>query len=183
MIKKLLLILLLLLLPCIGISQTHVQWYVNDPGLGKVIPHKYMEDSTTTLKLCAEPSPYGTFDRWRVRYYFHVGNGSDCVNDTIYDTCVEAVISHEDYYEIVYVADFNPLVNIDDVDDRNIVIYPNPVTDVVWFSEMIDEYYVFDSSAAEVIHGYNTNNIDMAWLEPGVYFIRTNLGNYKIIKL
>ena len=181
--KKLFIILFALFASLTVTSQINIQWYPNDAGLGKIKSATYSDESGTRLELCAEPSPYGEFDSWRIRYYYRIEDTSNCVNDTVYTQCVIAYPFDSTYYEIVYLAVFNRITGIDDVIENNLIIYPNPVSNTLFFSEPIEECILINTNGDVLEKQYNINNIDLSYYDAGIYFLHTNFGVFKIVKM
>ena len=68
--------------------------------------------------------------------------------------------------------------SIDDVNDINVVLYPNPVNDKLnIIAEGIQEVNVLDINGRNVMTLQNTNTIDMSNLANGVYFVRVITAN------
>lgn len=63
-------------------------------------------------------------------------------------------------------------VGIDNVNEVNVSLYPNPVADKLYISEDVLEVSVVDVNGRVVISDKNTNVVDMSALGTGVYMIR-----------
>ena len=83
--------------------------------------------------------------------------------------------SHDVFWMVVDDIEVTPgnTASIDDVNDANVVLYPNPVNDKLnIIAEGIQEVNVLDINGRNVMTLQNTNTIDMSNLANGVYFVR-----------
>ena len=67
--------------------------------------------------------------------------------------------------------------SIDDVNNANVALYPNPVSGKLFFSEDVREVSVVDVNGRVVANEKNTHVIDMSELSNGVYFVRVITDN------
>lgn len=189
--KKLFTLIITLLLATVTYSQVNLNWVVFEPELGKidVIHPVYEVIGNDTIEypskwiLRANPSPYGEFEYWYIRYYQNESYYPNIINDTIYDEAIEFDTIGMPYYEIAIRIKFSPKVRINEVQNKNLLLYPNPVEAIVYFNGIIEEYYLYNSQLQLIEKGFNTEFIDMTDYIPGIYYLKTDKGNCKIIKM
>jgi hypothetical protein len=76
-----------------------------------------------------------------------------------------------------------------DIDEAQILFYPNPTQDIVKFDGDYEVLSIFNLSGTKMNYVQNTDHIDISQLPPGTYFITIEQGakekvnTYKIIKL
>ena len=61
-------------------------------------------------------------------------------------------------------------------------VYPNPTSDIVYFKNIVKEYYVYDANGRGVVCGVNARMVDLSHYTSGIYIIKTNVGTVKILK-
>ncbi len=78
-------------------------------------------------------------------------------------------------------GDFIP---VEQVFNEKQFVYPNPVKDILFFSESTDHIQIFDISGKLIFEARDPlQNISLNFLEPGYYTIKTKKHNQTIIKL
>lgn len=192
--KKIIVFLVALFTLTLAQSQVVLSYLPNDPYLGKVVvTHPVTEVDAQTGDtitydsrwiLCAKPAPNAVFRYWKVRYYSSDGYNGFVLNDTIYDDCIEFDTVGMPYYEIAFRAIFLPAdLDIDQVQESTLILYPNPVENVVWFNTVLEEFWLLSIDGKVIEKGYNQACLDMTDYEPGLYILQTELGSFKLIKL
>ena len=71
-----------------------------------------------------------------------------------------------------------PSLGIDDLNQLDISIYPNPTSDTVYINSSSSQLkvVVFDILGKQVLNKPNTNSVDVSSLSKGVYFIKVSDG-------
>jgi hypothetical protein len=83
----------------------------------------------------------------------------------------------------------NPLLSISDVSSASVKFYPNPVSDLLYFTsgtKQVDEITVYDLMGRKVLsQSGSASSLDMSSLTGGVYLVKTNTETdqaFKIVK-
>ena len=192
--KKIIVLLVALFTFAFAQSQVVLSYLPNSLYLGKIeVTHPVTEVDVQTGDtitydsrwiLCAKAAPNAEFQYWKIRYYSSNGYGSSVLNDTVYDDCIEFDTAGIPYYEIAFRAIFAPTdLNIDQVQESKLVLYPNPVETIVWFNNILEEFQLLDINGKILEKGFNIDYLDMSDYEPGLYILQTDLGSFKLIKL
>lgn len=74
----------------------------------------------------------------------------------------------------------NGLVSVWDEDLSDFIVYPNPSSGLVFFSETVD-VQVRNSTGLIVMASQNCQYLDLAFLPTGMYFLSTKNGVYKVV--
>ncbi len=78
-------------------------------------------------------------------------------------------------------------VNESNTDNDEIIIYPNPVSNIIMIqgidSSDMQSYSIYDTYGKKIIEGEFNKQIDVSYLIPGVYFIKVGNKSYKFIKI
>ena len=134
-------------------------------------------------------------------------NGTSWVNDTETSPCVDGGIASSDYSNepspnggIVNIGVYGNTTEasksditsmVEEINSNTIVIYPNPTTDKIFFSNIFENetFDIYSITGANVMQGLIINNsIDLSILETGIYLIKIketktkNINSIKIIK-
>lgn len=102
---------------------------------------------------------YGMFYDWKI------STGGECVRTPV---------------EVVYDTQPGCITNVDEVLESSLSIYPNPTSGVVTFSKRVN-YELFDAQGLLITKGKN-DRIDLSNFSDGIYFVKTNKGQLKVLK-
>lgn len=83
-----------------------------------------------------------------------------------------------------FTPDLDQLNNIGVIEYENFQkfkLFPNPATNIIYMSEVMNKVDVYDFTGKLLSQLTNTNNIKLAGLPDGIYFIQTNKGAAKFI--
>jgi hypothetical protein len=165
-------------------------WKVHPNGGGKIIATNPATNfngvgitpDSTMWELCAKPAPGFDFLMWTIRYY-HVSEG--ITNDTVTnDWCIYVDTNNYKIREIACIAFFEQYLEIDDVlIRRDVILYPNPTSEVIYFNTEVEEYRIYNYEGKLIGSGYYTNFIDLSSEGPGMYLIQTEKRSFRVIKL
>ena len=107
-------------------------------------------------------------------------------NQDISSWCVTNIVSEPSYFSSNSpLSEINkpiwgtcPSFGIDDQNQLDISIYPNPVSDIVYIDGSSSQLkiVVFDILGKQVLNKSNTNTINVSLLSKGVYFIKVSDG-------
>ena len=116
-------------------------------------------------------------------FMFH---SSSSFNQDITSWCVTNIISEPNSFSTFSpLSEINkpiwgtcPSFGIDDQNQLDISIYPNPVSDIVYIDGSSSQLkiVVFDILGKQVLNKSNTNTINVSLLSKGVYFIKVSDG-------
>ncbi len=85
-----------------------------------------------------------------------------------------------DYIKIGDAAS-NIVLNTFESKSYNIIVSPNPASDVINFTEAMEIVKVYNIQGNEVLSSSNTASVNVASLEAGVYVVRTEKGMSRIV--
>ncbi|MCC7245166.1 MAG: T9SS type A sorting domain-containing protein [Saprospiraceae bacterium] len=104
---------------------------------------------------------------------------------------VDVMIAAHHFHSDFMAADFafisdpcGTAVGIKDLrQEPAIRVLPNPVSDRLFLPENISELSVIDVYGRVVFSGRVVETLDVSMLKPGTYFIKTNIGNTRFVKI
>lgn len=97
------------------------------------------------------------------------------------DTCKYEIRTSQGSIDIGAYEFFNPINLISSVHLKDILIYPNPANDFIYFNNVY-YFYLYDNFGKIIDKGYN-NYIDISNLLNGTYYVSFENIKYKVIKL
>ena len=81
----------------------------------------------------------------------------------------------------MYIKDLNYLgVDSYDLTDNSLIIYPNPVTNIVHFKGVYSQVWVYNSLGQIVLETAH-KQANMSQFQSGIYYVKTNTGIVKKI--
>lgn len=92
--------------------------------------------------------------------------------------------TEEGYAKVFDISDL--ILSVGDLDSSKIVVYPNPTSNIIQFTNSKEvESITISDSFGRLISQYNNsqNNIDVSYLQAGIYFIRLDINNNKSVVL
>lgn len=96
---------------------------------------------------------------------YSTGNTSSAPNDVLYDHVVVA----KDYIGPIY----NPSNQVNELENRTLSLYPNPVNETLNFSSYLEEFSITNSLGQEILKGKG-HSVSTSELKNGIYFLRSN---------
>jgi surface protein len=138
----------------------------------------------------------GDWDVSNVTDMNYMFNEALAFNQDVSNWCVTNIASEPSYFSTDSpLIDSNkpvwgtcPTASIDDQNQLDISIYPNPTSDIVYINGNYSQLKVviFDILGKQIMNKFITNSIDVRHIEKGVYFLRvsdgTNASTKKFIK-
>lgn len=154
--------------------------------------------------------PCGTEDSYMATnwsYYWHPIFYSTIIEETAINETITATINEGEYYtengfnenqagtytqiftaengcDSIVTLHLYVNVSIEEAQDVEISIYPNPTKDKLYLTQTIEEINIINQQGITVLQTKNTNSINLTNLPAGVYYIRmVNKGNILIQKV
>ena len=138
-----------------GPEEINYKFSNGEPLLGS--PFQDGESFDFASDSCGIPNGIGGWNRSFTRSGFNESVGIFCYNNC--ENCNDLTI------------DFG--IGIDEYSDYNeLVLYPNPAMDVVYFNESVD-YRIFATSGSLVLQGTG-NQVDITSLTRGIYYLKSD---------
>ena len=85
--------------------------------------------------------------------------------------------------------EYHPVLSVNDVYKKNIIIYPNPTNGIVYIKNVLNFSYEIYSCTGQLVKSYSScNTIDLTTLNKGLYLVKIyninglNISNIKVIK-
>ena len=85
------------------------------------------------------------------------------------DNLKKLVITGNDTNQAVY---YNASLSVQNIQELQVSIYPNPVSDVLYFDSEIEKVIFYDISGRKVLEQNQVIAIDVSHLEKGTYILK-----------
>ena len=161
-------------MPFMGCTQIWVTWSSNNIHLGKI----YVNQMESGWQLCADMDAPGDFQYWTIRYY---GYYPEVINDTLYETCIYIDTADMNWRELAIICWYIPKLSIQEIDEKQLSIYPNPCHDMLYLKGILEEVYIYDSKG-RLLMVHKGNRLNISGYSPGVYVLKNKGKVYKILK-
>jgi len=83
-----------------------------------------------------------------------------------------------------YVRVYQESVGVDEIDDPNVTVIPNPSSDFIRFSSKVEseKYVIYNLQGEKILEGLQKTQIDISSLLSGMYFVDLKLVNGKVTR-
>jgi hypothetical protein len=161
-----------------GYTTPHINykiWYFNrfGPNPPNDTLYIYMNNGIDQVLIDFYDPETTTMGQW-------LNNSVSLIDKMMVTSTMQLIVYISDYPETVnitkaafdyfYVTDFSVL-SYDDIEEKEISIYPNPFTDQLFISETNSNLMIFDFSGQLVFESVNETAINLSHLSKGIYLV------------
>jgi Secretion system C-terminal sorting domain/Concanavalin A-like lectin/glucanases superfamily len=122
-----------------------------------------------------------------ISQYFCIGRVDTSENlwDNYYAGEIDEMRVYNRYlteFEIIKL--YNPSFGFEKNQKESFYLYPNPVKEILWIDTFVHDYYIliYDSNGNKLIYEKSKRKLFLGNLQRGVYFVKIQCDNYKIVK-